>query len=105
MCEHIYEQRQDWEKVFECYVDDSSRHGDIFLFLRRIFNQPSAASHYRQIERAILRHVKLLVELNTSTFVAFLATDKPDLVAEALDALTPFPRQKYRFLEAVLELS
>lgn len=105
VCEHIHEQRQDWVKVFECYVNDSSRHGDIFQFLRHIFNQPSAAPQFLQLKQAILRHIKLLVELNAATLAAFLATDKPELVPQALDALTQFSREKYQFLEAVIELT
>lgn len=106
VCEYIYERRQDWEKVFECYIDDTSRHGDIFTFLRGLFADSSATTHVqRQMERAILKHVQLLVKLNATNFVVFLAANKPHLIAEALNALTDFPHEKYHFLEAILELA
>ncbi len=105
MCEYIYELRQDWEKVFECYVDDTSRHGDILQFLRNVFVDPLAASSVRQMERAVLRHIQLLVKLNPTTLTFFLAINKPNLLVEAVNALTTFPHEKFRFLEAILELS
>lgn len=57
------------------------------------------------MERALLKHVQLLVKLNATTFVAFLTASKPNLIADALNELTSFPCEKYHFLEAIIELA
>jgi hypothetical protein len=104
VCEYIYEQRQDWEKVFECYIDDTSRHGDILSFLRNVFTE-SVASNIRLMERSVLKHIQLLVQLNATSLAVFLAVNKPTLIDEAVTALIPFPRERYHFLEAILDLA
>jgi hypothetical protein len=35
----------------------------------------------------------------------FLAVNKPALIDEAVTALIPFPHERYRFLEAILDLA
>lgn len=105
VCEHIYEQRQDWEKVFECYINDTSRHGDILYFLRNVFSESSVVSDVCKIEQAVLKHIQLLVKLNATSLAVFLAVNKPTLIDVAVTALIPFPRERYRFLEAILDLA
>jgi hypothetical protein len=90
--------------VFECYIDDTSRHGDILRFLRNVFTESDAAN-VRLMERSILKHIQLLVQLNATSLAVFLAVNRPTLIDEAVTALIPFPRERYRFLEAILDLA
>ena len=57
------------------------------------------------MERSILKHIQLLVQLNATSLAVFLAVNKPALIDEAVTALIPFPRERYRFLEAILDLA
>ena len=55
------------------------------------------------MERAVLKHIQLLVKLNPTNLTFFLAINKPNLLVEAVNALTTFPKEKFRFLEAILD--
>jgi hypothetical protein len=90
--------------VFQCYIDDTSRHGDILHFLRNVFTE-SVPSNVQLMERLILKHIQLLVQLNATSLAVFLAVNKPALIDEAVTALIPFPHERYRFLEAILDLA
>lgn len=105
MCEYIYEQRCDWEKVFECYVDDPSRHGDLLHLVRKIL---SFEEQEKQMESALLKRIDLLVSViddPPSLLAVFLAANKSHLIAQSIEALQAFPKEQYRFLGAVIELA
>ena len=48
VCELLHEKHRDWDKLFECYVGDASRHADLFDFLRRAFNDEAGLEPHHQ---------------------------------------------------------
>lgn len=90
--------------MFECYVEDPSRHNDIFIFLRNIFVK-SVISTTREMELLILKHIQLLVKLSASNLAVFMASERPHMVSESLKALDGSPEEKYRFLEALIAIT
>ena len=105
VCEYIYEQRRDWEKVFECYADDPSRHVDLLHLVRKIL---SFEEQQKQMELAVLKRMDLLVKVlddPSSLLAVFLASNKPHLIAQSIEALQTSPKQQFRFLGSVIELA
>lgn len=90
--------------MFQCYVDDPSRHGDILMFLRNIFVE-SVISNTREMELLILENIQLLVKLDAPSLAMFLASERPHMVPESLITLDKTPEEKYRFLEALIGMA
>ena len=106
VCEFIYEKRQNWRKVFECYASDSSRHAEIFDYLRRVFTDSQlGADHLKMMESAVREHTALLVRLDAAEFAMFLSIHRPHLILDAVYQLESQPKEKYAFLQAVIELA
>lgn len=70
-----------------------------------MFSESTVVPNIGKIEQAILKHIQLLVKLNATALAVFLAVNKPTLIDEAVTALIPFPHERYRFLEAILDLA
>ena len=70
MCEYLYTLREDWEQVLECYINDTSRHSQIFQLLVNIFDKFSSSSPKRikDFESAILNHVQVLDIFDDPTY-------------------------------------
>ena len=106
VCELLYEERQDWCSVLECYVGDSSRHRQVFPLLRAFYgdHQSFSGDQLTCMDGSLLRHLAMLADLGADDqgeLSSLLMFSRPHLIVDCVDQLA-VPEQRLALLESLV---
>lgn len=60
MCEFVYEERGEHEKIVECYLEDKMRKHQVFTYIRSVLSSPQFTDlHAQKIQQQFLKHIKV----------------------------------------------
>nr|XP_034192046.1 vacuolar protein sorting-associated protein 8 homolog [Osmia lignaria] len=96
VAELLYSAREDWISVCKCMISHSSRHRDVWVWLK---NLPA-----NSLQSVIMANVEALVGINASQFAILVATHMPNRVDEILEKLESIPNLQYALLEALYQI-
>lgn len=58
MCEFVYEERGEHEKIVECYLEDKMRKHQVFTYIRSVLSSPQFTDlHAQKIQQQFLKHI------------------------------------------------
>ncbi|CAK9833216.1 Vacuolar protein sorting-associated protein 8 homolog [Anthophora retusa] len=96
VAELLYSAREDWIAVCKCMILHSSRHHDIWVWLKHL------SSNY--LQAVIMANAEALVEINANQFAMLIAIHLQNNVAEILEKLENTPNLQYTLLEALYQI-
>lgn len=88
MCEYIYEQSGEWDKVFLCYLQDPIRRPQVFSFLRNILLLYKNSKDMDKMLDIVSSKIEDLLELdvtNTCSIISAYRMDNLDEILALLD--------------------
>jgi hypothetical protein len=59
VCEHLYEQRRQYDRILHCYLRDPLRRPQVFSYLRNILLLYTSAAHRAKVEAQIADNIKV----------------------------------------------
>ncbi|KAK8727977.1 hypothetical protein OTU49_009327 [Cherax quadricarinatus] len=75
VCEYVYEERGEHEKIVECYLEDKLRRHQVFTYIRSVLSSPQFTDlHAQKIQQQFLRHIKTLLDIDSSRVASLLLT-------------------------------
>nr|XP_045621529.1 vacuolar protein sorting-associated protein 8 homolog isoform X2 [Procambarus clarkii] len=75
VCEYVYEERGEHEKIVECYLEDKLRKHQVFTYIRSVLSSPQFTDlHAQKIQQQFLTHIKTLLEIDSSRVASLLLT-------------------------------
>lgn len=96
VAELLYSAREDWIAVCKCMILHSSRHHDIWPWLKHL-SQSS-------LQAVVMANAEALVEINANQFAMLIATHIQNKVDEILQKLEGTPNLHYLLLEALYQI-
>ncbi|CAL4079363.1 unnamed protein product [Meganyctiphanes norvegica] len=104
VCEFVYEKRGEHEYIMECYLEDPLRCHQVFRYIRTVITSPEFTDlHAQKIQRQFIKHIKTLLELDSSRVASVLLTLPmlTDLIPEIVETLRLDSQMLYNFLHGL----
>ncbi|XP_063851088.1 vacuolar protein sorting-associated protein 8 homolog isoform X1 [Scylla paramamosain] len=75
VCEYVYEERGELEKIVECYLEDKMRRHQVFTYIRTVLSSSQFTDlHAQKIQEQFVKHIKTLLEIDNSRVASLLLT-------------------------------
>ncbi|KAG7169921.1 Vacuolar protein sorting-associated protein 8-like [Homarus americanus] len=104
VCEYVYEERGEHEKIVECYLEDKLRRHQVFTYIRSVLSSPQFTDlHAHKIKQQFLKHIKTLLEIDSSRVASLLLTmsQLTPLLSDITQQLREDPQLLYNALHAL----
>ncbi|XP_042868274.1 vacuolar protein sorting-associated protein 8 homolog [Penaeus japonicus] len=104
VCEFVYEERGEHEKIVECYLEDKMRKHQVFTYIRSVLSSPQFTDlHAQKIQQQFLKHIKSLLEIDSSRVASLLLTmpQLTPLLPEVTSHLRGEPQLLFNALHAL----
>ncbi|CAG7727060.1 unnamed protein product [Allacma fusca] len=102
VCEMLYERKQDYERIIECYLYDEARSHQVFSFLHKIFCiKPTKRD---EICAKVKHHLKELVLIDNKKTARAVYLHMSTLITDFVKSLESEPNILYRFLQGIFHL-
>lgn len=60
VCEYVYEERGELEKIVECYLEDKMRRHQVFTYIRTVLSSPQFTDlHAQKIQEQFVKHIRV----------------------------------------------
>lgn len=60
VCEYVYEERGELEKIVECYLEDKMRRHQVFTYIRTVLSSPQFTDlHAQKIQDQFVKHIRV----------------------------------------------
>lgn len=69
VCEFLYEQRQEYDRILHCYLKDPLRKPQVFSYLRNILLLYTSATDKAKVEAQILDNIQVTFSITRSQIV------------------------------------
>ncbi|CAL8101722.1 unnamed protein product [Orchesella dallaii] len=103
VCEMLYERKQEYDKIIECYLFDESRHQQVFSYLHKIFCL--FPNKKEEFQKQIKQHLEALVEIDNKKAAQVIYLHLASLVQELVRSLEKKPEKQYLFIQGIFAMS
>ncbi|KAF5284062.1 hypothetical protein FQR65_LT13608 [Abscondita terminalis] len=97
VAENIYEKQGKFSSIMECYLNDKTRHADVFNYILKHISDSE-----RYIQQQIIVNFKLLVDIDSKRTADVVLEHFPELAEELCVILENDSELLYRFLSEIL---
>nr|XP_020479091.1 vacuolar protein sorting-associated protein 8 homolog [Monopterus albus] len=103
ICEFLYEKKNVYDRIIECYLRDPLRKGEIFNYIHNLLSMPGYSPEDKQtVKNKVLQHIQDLMTLDSSKsadlVVFFFTEDVQQIISEIQD-----DHLLFKFLSCLLE--
>ncbi|KAL0270958.1 UNVERIFIED_CONTAM: hypothetical protein PYX00_008218 [Menopon gallinae] len=102
VCEYIYEQSGEWDKVLLCYLQDPMRRPQVFSFLRNILLLYKNSKDMEKILDIISSNIEDLLELDVTNTCSIISAYRMDKLDELLESLVGKEKLQLALLSTLL---
>ncbi|KAK4298989.1 hypothetical protein Pmani_028696 [Petrolisthes manimaculis] len=104
VCEFVYEERGEHEKIVECYLEDKLRQHQVFTYIRSVLaSQQFTDLHAQKIKQQFVTHIRTLLDIDSSRVASLLLTMPrlTPLLREVVEELRSDDQHLYSALHAL----
>ncbi|XP_033606542.1 vacuolar protein sorting-associated protein 8 homolog isoform X2 [Cryptotermes secundus] len=103
VCEHLYEQRRQYDRILHCYLRDPLRKPQVFSYLRNILLLYTSAADRAKVETQIADNIRELLDIDATKTGQVLLQHVPQLVPRIVGILQEEPRVLFQFLQGLFD--
>ncbi|XP_034145557.1 vacuolar protein sorting-associated protein 8 homolog isoform X3 [Esox lucius] len=104
ICEFLYEQKHQYDKIIDCYLRDPLRKGEVFNYIHNLLSIPGYSSEEKQcVWNKALQHIQELVTLDPAKSADLVVVHFPEEVGPIITQLQD-DHLVFQFLRCLLDL-
>ncbi|XP_068082015.1 vacuolar protein sorting-associated protein 8 homolog isoform X2 [Anabrus simplex] len=103
VCELLYEQRHEYDKILQCYLLDPLRRPQVFSYLRNILLLYSNTGERRLIESKVLENIKELLDIDAVRTGQIVMLHLSRMLPAILNKLENDPPVLFQFLKGLFD--
>jgi hypothetical protein len=103
VCELLYEQRREYDKILHCYLRDPLRKPQVFSYLRNILLLYTSTTDRARVELQIVDSIQELLDIDGTKTGQILLLHIPQLVRKLVDKLQREPKVLFQFLQGLFD--
>ncbi|KAJ8003390.1 hypothetical protein DPEC_G00147830 [Dallia pectoralis] len=105
ICEFLYEQKHQYNKIIDCYLRDPLRKEEVFNYIHNLLSMPGYSEQEKQcVWNQTLQHIQELVTINPAKSSDLVAVHFPEEV-EPIITLLQDDHLVFQFLQCLLDPS
>ncbi|GLH03603.1 Vacuolar protein sorting-associated protein 8 homolog [Gryllus bimaculatus] len=103
VCELLYEQRHEYDKILQCYLKDPLRRPQVFSYLRNILLIYTKAEERVRIESQVVENIKELLDIDAVRTGQIVTLHLSQLLPSIIDKLQSEPPILFQFLQGLFD--
>ncbi|XP_021918193.1 LOW QUALITY PROTEIN: vacuolar protein sorting-associated protein 8 homolog [Zootermopsis nevadensis] len=103
VCEFLYEQRQEYDRILHCYLKDPLRKPQVFSYLRNILLLYTSATDKAKVEAQILDNIQDLLDIDATKTAQILLIHVPQLIPKIVEKLQEESKVLFQFLQGLFD--
>ncbi|OXA63103.1 Vacuolar protein sorting-associated protein 8 [Folsomia candida] len=102
VCEMLYERRQEYSKIIECYLLDAGRSGQVFSYIHKMFCLfPNKKGEFQQ---SIKHHLEEMIDIDNKKTAQLVYLHSTSTMPELVKSLENRPEKQYLFLQGAFAM-
>ncbi|XP_049808749.1 vacuolar protein sorting-associated protein 8 homolog [Schistocerca nitens] len=103
VCELLYEQRHEYDKILQCYLWDPLRKPQVFSYLRNILLLYNNTAERSKVEAQVVDNIKELLDIDAVKTAQIIVLHLPQTIPKILRKLDLEPEVLYQFLHGLFD--